>query len=303
MRWMCLLAVSAAMAQPPAPVAAPPPAPPLSAAPAKAAPPAESAAKVPPLSPAKATPPAESAAKAPPLSPAKAAPPAEPAAKAPPLSPAEAAPPAEPAAKAPPLSPADAMRASVEKQRKAIEDQRKAVRQQAESAGVWLKPGDPSPPLGNEPAAPEVSCEPLGDAIVAPLIESTAKAQEIPQNLLRAVMERESGFRPCAVSSKGAQGLMQLMPDTALELGVKDPFDPKESVSAGARYLKQLMDRYKGDLPKTLGAYNAGPSTVDQAGGLPDILETKEYVDAILKKLGAIRTVPPSDPTPKPTGN
>ena len=195
------------------------------------------------------------------------------------------------------------MRASIEKQRQAIEDQRKAVRQQAENAGVWLKPGDPPPPLGGGPIAPEANCEPLGDAIVAPLIESTAKAQEVPQDLLRAVMERESGFRPCAVSSKGAQGLMQLMPETSEELGVKDPFDPKESISAGARFLKQLMDKFKGDLPKTLGAYNAGPSAVDQAGGIPDIPETKDYVEAILKKLGITRTVPPSDPTPKPTGN
>jgi soluble lytic murein transglycosylase-like protein len=96
---------------------------------------------------------------------------------------------------------------------------------------------------------------------------------------------------------------MQLMPETALELGVSDPFDPKESLSGGAKFLKQLMDKYKGDLSKALGAYNAGPKAVDLAGGIPDIQETKDYVDAILKKLGITRTVPPSDPTPKPTGN
>jgi soluble lytic murein transglycosylase-like protein len=155
----------------------------------------------------------------------------------------------------------------------------------------------------DEPAAPPADCEPLGDAVVAPLIEASAKAQEIQPELLRAVMERESGFRPCAVSSKGAQGLMQLMPDTARDLGVTDPFDPKESVSAGARFLKQLMERYKGDLSKTLGAYNAGPAAVDQAGGLPDIQETREYVEAIMKKLGAARSVPPSEPAPKPAGD
>jgi soluble lytic murein transglycosylase-like protein len=116
-------------------------------------------------------------------------------------------------------------------------------------------------------------------------------------------MERESGYRPCAISSKGAQGLMQLMPETSLELGVSDPFDPKESVSGGAKFLKQLIDKYQGDLSKVLGAYNAGPAAIDQAGGIPDIQETKDYVDAILKKLGVTRTVPPSDPTPKPTGN
>ena len=252
MKWICVLGVSAALAQTPA-TPAPAPAP-------QSAPPANAA-------------------------------------------PANATPKVEPAAQAPPLSPAEAMRASIEKQRAAIEKQREAVRQQAESAGAWLKPGAPPPPAGDAPAAPQADCEPLADAIVAPLIETTAKSQEIQPELLRAVMERESGYRPCAISSKGAQGLMQLMPETSQELGVGDPFDPKESVSGGAKFLKQLMDKYKGDLSKALGAYNAGPTAVDEAGGIPDIQETKEYVDAILKKLGAIRAVPPNDPTPKPTGN
>ena len=134
-------------------------------------------------------------------------------------------------------------------------------------------------------------------------IETTAKAQDVKPELLRAVMEQESAYRPCAVSSKGAQGLMQLMPATAQELGVIDPFDPKENISAGAKFLKQLMDKYAGDLPKALGAYNAGPANVDQAGGVPDIPETKNYVDAILKKMGITRTAPPNIPMPKPIEN
>jgi soluble lytic murein transglycosylase-like protein len=121
--------------------------------------------------------------------------------------------------------------------------------------------------------------------------------------LLRAVMERESGFHPCAVSPKGAKGLMQLMPDTAAQLGVKDPFDPKENVDAGAHYLKQMLDRYKGDLSQALGAYNAGPAAVDQAGGVPDIPETLDYVKSILQKLAPTRTDPPSIPPPKPIEN
>jgi soluble lytic murein transglycosylase-like protein len=92
-------------------------------------------------------------------------------------------------------------------------------------------------------------------------------------------------LRPCAISAKGAQGLMQLMPDTAQQLAVLDVFDPKENIEAGAKYLKQLIDKYKGDLKLALGAYNAGPTTVDQAGGIPDIQETKDYVEAILKRL------------------
>jgi soluble lytic murein transglycosylase-like protein len=219
------------------------------------------------------------------------------------VAPVTPAPKAAPAAQPPALSPAEAMRAAIEKQRAAIEKQRQAARKQAESAGAWLKPGDPPPPIGNEPAVPQANCEPLEDAVVAPLIETTAKLVELQPELLRAVMERESGFRPCAISSKGAQGLMQLMPGTALELGVGDPFDPKESLSGGAKFLKQLMDKYSGDLSKVLGAYNAGPAAVDLAGGIPDIPETKDYVDAILKKMGVTRAVPPNDPTPRPTEN
>jgi len=279
-KWIYVLAVSAALAQsPPAQTPAPQSGPPANTPAANAAPKTEPAAPAPAPAPQSATPanaPAANAAPAP----------------APPSSPPPKVQSAAPAA----LSPAEAMRASIQKQRE-------AVRKQAESAGAWLKPGDPPPPLGSEPAFPQPDCEPLADAVVAPLIESTAKSQEIQPELLRAVMERESGFRPCATSSKGAQGLMQLMPETALELGVSDPFDPKESVSGGAKYLKQLMDKYKGDLSKSLGAYNAGPAAVDQAGGIPDIQETRDYVDAILKKLAVTRVAPPNAPTPKPTGN
>jgi soluble lytic murein transglycosylase-like protein len=195
------------------------------------------------------------------------------------------------------------MRQSIEKQRASIEKQREALRKQAETVGTWLKPGDPPPPVAAESPAPQANCEPLPDADLTPLINANAKEHEVKPEVLRAVMEQESGFRPCAVSSKGAQGLMQLMPETSDELGVQDPFDPKENVSAGAKYLKQLIDKYKGDLAKALGAYNAGPASVDQAGGVPEVQETKEYVDAILKKLGITRTVPPNIPTPKPIEN
>ena len=118
--------------------------------------------------------------------------------------------------------------------------------------------------------------------------------------LLRAVIDQESGFHPCAVSPKGAQGLMQLMPGTADLLQVADPFDPKENIEAGAKYLKQLLDKNGGDISKALGAYNAGPNADDPSGKIP---ETKAYVDAILTKMGIKRTDPPSIPTPKPIGN
>jgi soluble lytic murein transglycosylase-like protein len=143
----------------------------------------------------------------------------------------------------------------------------------------------------------------LADAVAAPLIDGAAQQAGVDSKLLRAVIDRESAFRPCATSPKGAQGLMQLMPATAEELNVDDPFDPKQSIDAGAKYLKQLLDRYKGDVPQALAAYNAGPSAADLAKGVPEIPETRAYVDAILQKLGIKRTDPPSIPTPKPIEN
>lgn len=196
----------------------------------------------------------------------------------------------------PPL-PRDALRAAVEKQLAAVAAQREAVRKQADTAGVWLAPWSAAEDIAEAP------CEPIADAAVAPIIDGAAKSQDVQARLLRAVVEQESAFRPCAISSKGAKGLMQLMPATIEQLGVSDPFDPKENVEAGARFLKQLIDKYKGDLKLALGAYNAGPATVDQSGGVPDIPETRDYVDAILKKLGATPPAPPQSPTPKPIGN
>jgi soluble lytic murein transglycosylase-like protein len=191
------------------------------------------------------------------------------------------------------------MQSSIEKQRAAAALQRESVRKQVEAAASWLG-RDPSAPLA---AIPEPACEPIPDATVTPLIESVAKQQTLAPKLLRAVIEQESGFRPCAVSPKGAQGLMQLMPATADRFGVKDVFDPKENIDAGAKFLKQLLDKYGGDLAQALGAYNAGPTTVDQSGGVPQIPETQDYVKAILQKLGVTRTDPPSIPMPKPIEN
>jgi soluble lytic murein transglycosylase-like protein len=189
----------------------------------------------------------------------------------------------------------DPMRRALEQQKAAIVVQRNAVRKQVAAAEKWLTTWDPS----WEPPA----CDPIDDGVVSPLIDTAAKAQQLDPKLLRAVIEQESGFRPCAISPNGAMGLMQLMPATADLLSVQHPFDPKESIDAGAKYLKQMMDRYKGDLAQALGAYNAGPTTVDQSGSVPDIRETQNYVDSILQKLGLTRTGQPRSPTPKPTGN
>lgn len=191
------------------------------------------------------------------------------------------------------------MGAAAEKQRAAAALQREAVRKQQ---------GEPLrlPALIETAAEEPPACEPIADAAVAPIIDSAAKAQKLEPELLRAVIQQESASYPCAVSSKGAKGLMQLMPVIIEQFAVGDPFDAKANVDAGAKYLKQLMEKYKGDLSLTLGAYNAGPTAVDDAKGIPDIPETRNYVDAILQSLGkkaSTRTDPPHIPTPKPIEN
>jgi soluble lytic murein transglycosylase-like protein len=130
-----------------------------------------------------------------------------------------------------------------------------------------------------------LDCDPLPAPKVESLLGETAEREGVSADLLRSVMKQESGFRPCAVSSKGAMGLMQLMPATAEQFGIVDPFDPVSNLDGGARFLKQLLTKYGGDLPKTLGAYNAGPATVDAAGAVPAIPETMDYVRQILSAL------------------
>ena len=185
------------------------------------------------------------------------------------------------------------MRGALQKQNASIALQQLAIRRQAETAGARMLPPDP----------PEPACDSIGESAVAPLIEGAAKTHQLAPELIRAVIEKESGFKPCAISRKGASGLMQLMPSTAAHFGLSDVFDPRENINAGAKYLKQLIDRYGGDLAKALGAYNAGPGTVDGAGGMPDIPETRDYVQTIMKKLDATHVAQPNSPKPKPTGN
>lgn len=116
-------------------------------------------------------------------------------------------------------------------------------------------------------------------------IENAALETGLQPELIRAVIQQESGGDPNAVSPKGASGLMQLMHDTAQTLGVKEVFDPAENVMAGSRYLKMLLDRF-GDLSLALAAYNAGPANVEKYGNnIPPFAETQNYVDQIIKKL------------------
>ena len=101
--------------------------------------------------------------------------------------------------------------------------------------------------------------------------------------IVNSVIRAESGFKVRALSRKGAQGLMQLMPQTASTLGVNDGFNPQQNVDAGTRYLRELLERYNFDLIKALAAYNAGPARVEQYGGVPPYQETRAYVRRIVK--------------------
>ncbi len=109
----------------------------------------------------------------------------------------------------------------------------------------------------------------------------------VPERLIWAVIRVESGFDPRAVSSKGARGLMQLMPETATLLGVRDSFNPRENIHAGTRHLRGMMDRFHYDLPMAIAAYNAGDRPVAAFRGIPPFPETRDYVARVLRFYGA----------------
>ncbi len=113
------------------------------------------------------------------------------------------------------------------------------------------------------------------------IIQEAAAEFEMDPALIRAVMQTESAFHPYAVSRAGAEGLMQLMPELADEMGVTDSFDPRENIMGGARYLKRLLDHHKGNLDLALASYNAGPGNVERYGGVPPFRETRRYVRTI----------------------
>jgi hypothetical protein len=180
----------------------------------------------------------------------------------------------------------------LERQRQSIRTQAAVVRPDVGNTGhpeagfftiPWPLPEEPAE--GAPVAAARFDCRPLPVAEIQPIILASARETGVRPDLLREVIRQESNFRPCAVSPAGAQGLMQLMPATARELAVWDPFDPRQNIEGGARFLRQLLDRYGGDLRLALSAYNAGPAAVDKAAGAPGIPETRNYVLGILSRL------------------
>jgi hypothetical protein len=125
------------------------------------------------------------------------------------------------------------------------------------------------------------------------IIHEKAAIYDLDPSLIKAVIKTESNWNNRAISRKGAMGLMQLMPATAIEMNVSNPFDPEENIEGGTKYLKYLLERFNGDLTLALAAYNAGPKTVEKFGYIPPITETKQYVNRVLSLYNG-KTIYPS---------
>lgn len=175
-----------------------------------------------------------------------------------------------------------AMASSIEKQLASVEQQLKSIQSPVRPA---IPPSFAAASL-TVPAPVAYACDPVAAPELSKMIDNVAREHSIDPAVVREVARQESGFRPCAVSPKGAAGVMQLMPSTQAQLEVRDPFDAQESLSAGAKLLKQLLDRYHGDLALALSAYNAGMTRVDRTFAVPEIPETRNYVTDILGRLG-----------------
>lgn len=175
------------------------------------------------------------------------------------------------------------------------------------------------PPSASPAAFPISSAKDLNE-----VVNEASGRYQLDPDLVNSVIKAESGFHVRAVSPKGAQGLMQLMPGTASQLGVPNVFDPRANVEGGTKYLRELMERYNFDIPKALAAYNAGPQRVEQFRGIPPYYETRAYVARIVKdfnkkkiaqqkalaaakKTAATKTTtasaPPATAKKKPTGS
>jgi soluble lytic murein transglycosylase-like protein len=144
-----------------------------------------------------------------------------------------------------------------------------------------LSNATPAAPPSQISSSPSPATRPTTPQELDRIVQTTAEKHRVDPRLVRAVIATESNWNSGAVSSKGAQGLMQLIPQTAQTLGVEDAFDPAQNVDGGVRYLSMMLDRYNGDVHRALAAYNAGPGAVDRSGGIPRIPETQNYVQKV----------------------
>lgn len=135
-------------------------------------------------------------------------------------------------------------------------------------------------------------CQAVGVTDYESCFQAAADTYQVPVNLLKAVAKAESNFTADAVSPCGAQGIMQLMPSTAHYLGVSNSFDPAQNIMGGAKYLRQMLDRFDGNVSMAVAAYNAGPGAVEKYGGIPPYRETQNYVTKVLSYAGGDISVP-----------
>lgn len=153
----------------------------------------------------------------------------------------------------------------------------------ASAPAAAAQPGDTGLPTGV--VTVETSFRLPPEVAYEMLIHEASERYDVNPALIRAVIATESAFDASAVSPAGALGLMQLMPALAEELGVIDPFDPRENIMGGVRYLKRLLDYHNGDLDLALASYNAGPANVERYGGVPPFRETRNYINTVKQYL------------------
>jgi hypothetical protein len=150
-----------------------------------------------------------------------------------------------------------------------------------------VNPGSDLKITGAPQPEPQLSPKPPKATQYDAIIEKYAGDYQLDPHLIRSIIATESGFNPKAISPKGARGLMQLMPATAARLGVQNSFDPEQNIQGGIKHFRSLLDNFKNDFTLSLAAYNAGENRVQRLGRVPEIKETREYVQSVTKRWNA----------------